>query len=109
MSRWTVTEIKLEAHYIGHDPDRLTVPCQSISLREARYTKTVAADGGVQRSEVEPESLLASGIDLKALQTITWKPNLLLFKDSVTGEQKEFPITFVDTCETDIAKFIVNH
>src|SRR5712692_5913038 len=90
MKTWDVQEIILEARYINHDTDRLTLPCNSVVEIPAQYVEDRGADGAVMRSEIDPMSLLVRGIDLKRLEAITWEPNRLLFRALSTGESKEF-------------------
>jgi len=105
MASWDVAEITVEAHYIGNDPDTLTLPCKLVLEVPGVYEHKVAADGTVMRSEAEPPSLLAKGIDLRVLDAIGWEPNLLSFKDSRTGERREFQIVRRYTQEPSAAKF----
>ncbi len=105
---WDVSEITLEAHYFNHAPDTLTIACQSVCKVPGKYEDDIAADGGVQRSEIEPPCLLVKGVDLKSLDAIKWEPNSLFFKDVATGELKEFPVLRWGCRELKAAKFAIH-
>jgi hypothetical protein len=108
MATWNVEEVTLEAHYIGHAPDKLTLPCKSVSEIPGKYFDDTAADGAVQTSEIEQPSLLAKGIDLNILDAITWEPNRINFRDLRTGEVKEFRIQRRHIREPNTAKFAMH-
>jgi hypothetical protein len=66
-------------------------------------------DGSEMRSEKVPLSLMARGVDLKALQGLQWQPTDISFTDSETGEHKQFAL-YSYTCEDpDGAKFLLNY
>jgi hypothetical protein len=107
MATWNVEEVTLEAHYIGRAPDKLTLPCKSVSEIPGKYFDDTAADGAVMTSEIEQPFLLAKDVDLKLLDAITWEPNRINFKDLRTGEAKEFPIKRRYIREPNTAKFAI--
>src|ERR1700677_2332201 len=92
MTAWNVAEISLRADYINSDSNTLTLVCQSISEVAGDYVNKLGADESVMRSEIEPPSLVAKGIDLKILDALTWTPNHISFKDARAGEQRDFLI-----------------
>jgi hypothetical protein len=109
--RWKVTAITLVAHYSGpHEPDEVTIPCQSLSLFDAEVKTEYGADGiSQQRSVIKPAFILATGIDLTVINKLTWMPQQLLFNDSRTGTQKEFLLISVDSVnQPDTAKFFIH-
>jgi hypothetical protein len=90
---WQVTEITLEAHYLNRPPDTLTLACRSVEERAAEYyPDKVAADGAVMRSVKERRSLLVRGINPQALETLTWQPTDVSFRDSRTGKVESFRV-----------------
>ena len=107
MTTWKVEEVTLEAHYVGRAPDKLTLPCKSISEIPGTYSDDVAADGAVMTNVIEKPSLMARGVDLMILDAITWEPNRISFHDLHTGETKEFPIQRRYIREPNTAKFAI--
>jgi hypothetical protein len=91
MTTWKVNEIALAAYYGNHAPDTLSLGCKAISLIETPSARDVAADGGVMES-VFPDSLVATGVDVNAVNSISWTPQRISFQDSRTSELKEFRI-----------------
>jgi hypothetical protein len=106
METWDVQEIILEARYINHDTESLTLPCNSVEEIPARYVESKGADGTIMRSEIDPLSLLVRGIDLRSLGAITWEPNRILFRALRTGESKEFECLGYSR-EGDAVRFLV--
>jgi hypothetical protein len=107
---WEVTAITLIARYLGrHEPDEVTIPCQSLSQFDAEV-KTEYAGGIPQYSWVVTNAyILASGIDLTGMRQLTWRPTKIVFKDSQTGEQKGFFLIGMDIIsQSDTAKFFIN-
>ncbi len=107
MTTWTTPQIRIEAHYISHEPDTLVLASKSVSFIAPEETRKTGADGTVMTS-LGPTYLLvklANGADLNALRAIRWEPNRLLFIDSA-GEQHHFPVNLVVTQEPDTAKFV---
>jgi hypothetical protein len=88
---WKVNEITLMANYLNHPPDNLSLGCKAISFVETPSARDVAADGGVMES-IFPDSLMATGMDVNALNSISWHPQRIAFQDSETMELKEFRI-----------------
>jgi hypothetical protein len=103
-----VSEITLEAFYFNHDPDIQTFACQSVSEMPGKYVDDTSADGSVMRSELEPPLLMVRGIDVKAVESLEWKPTGLRFKDAKTGEEKVFSGQLRDTVEPDTLKFDIH-
>jgi hypothetical protein len=91
MTTWKVNEIALAAYYMNHAPDTLSLGCKAVSLIETPSARDVAADGDVMES-VFPDSLVATGMDMNALNSISWTPQRISFQDSRTSELKEFRI-----------------
>lgn len=103
---WTVSEITLEAHYMGGvPPDRAVLSCRSITKTDGRYVEEHGADDSIQRSISEPPGLIMRGVDQAKLDTLQWKPTLLRYKDS-TGKELEAGGRLRDTREQNAAHFV---
>ncbi len=103
---WTVSEITLEAHYMGGvPPDRAVLSCCSITKTPGRYVEERGADGSIQCSISEPPGLIVRGVDQAKLDTLPWKPTLLRYKDS-TGKELEAEGRLRDTLEQNAAHFV---
>jgi hypothetical protein len=100
VKRWDLTEIRLDVEYLSnHEPDTATLACRSLSLVPPKFHIDHGAGGSVARSEVVPETILANGIDVVALQALSWHPDTLQFKDATTGVTRTFPVSLVDIDE----------
>jgi hypothetical protein len=108
VKRWDLTEIRLEARYLNHEPDKSTLHCRSLSLIPPDFLIEHGSDGSVQRSAVEPGTILATGIDVAAIRALAWSPTHLLFDEATTGEVMEFPVSLRDLDERhQSARFVV--
>jgi pyrimidine deaminase RibD-like protein len=80
-----VPEIILEARYINQESERRVFQCQSISEYPTEY-----AEGGV-RSRLE-RPLIVKGINVAEVDALTWEPTHVLYRDPITGGEKEFAV-----------------
>ena len=105
-ARWSTNQVTIEAHYINASTESLTIACSTIVQLPAVYDQyRVRPDTDVIRTEKEPRSLLIEGVDLKALNEISWQPTDILFTVIGTTETKSFLVE--RTNDHRVAKFYV--
>ncbi|MGD0801425.1 MAG: hypothetical protein ABR906_08930 [Terracidiphilus sp.] len=106
-SRWATNQVTVEALYMNAPPESLTTACSAIiQLPAVYYQYRVRSDAEVMRSEKEPRSLLLEGVDLEALNEISWQPTGLSFVVSGTDEAKSFLVERTD--DHRFAKFHIS-
>jgi hypothetical protein len=109
MSTWPVSEITLEAHFYGGEPDPLTTACRSLSLPPQEFTERSGADGAVQRS-LKPRILTAVGVDASRIRSLPWARNInrLTYRDAATGKEETFEVRHLgDTSRQDEVCFVL--
>jgi hypothetical protein len=105
MKNWVISEIRLEATYMGQpEVNSVKLSCRAATLEEKEYSSS----GPVKEKRFKPESLSVSCIDdLTALRSITWTPNSIFFVDA-TGEKKAFSVFSTEIVGTDTVKFSIS-
>jgi len=105
-ARWSTDQVTIEARYINAPTESLTLACSTvIQLPAVYYQYRVRPDTDVIRSEKEPRSLLIEGVDLRALNEISWRPTDISFAVSGTNETKSFLVERAD--DHTVAKFYI--
>jgi len=106
-ARWSTNQVTLEARYINARTESLTIACSSVIQIPAVYNQyRIRPDTDVMRTEKEPRSLLIEGVDLQALNEISWQPTDISFAVIGTNETKSFLVE--RTNDHRVAKFYVN-
>lgn len=92
--RWTPTELKLSARYFNAPADQISVGCKTVALYDPHIESHVDASGSPQYERiVAPGYVLATGVDMSPLRSITWVPQHLEFHDPETGAPQQFFLT----------------
>jgi hypothetical protein len=104
---WRVAHVTLEARCAGFEVvDTVIVACETLSLHPPVTPKTGAS--GTSAMNIAPARIVALGVECGTIRSLGWMPDLthLLFKDAMTGEQKEFCVK-LDSLAGSAASFIV--
>jgi len=98
-------EIILEARCISRPTERSTFRCQSISERPGKYTFGEATNGVFISDEIEPRTLVVTGINVRQVDDLRWEPTDVQYKDEKTGELIAFMVHRRDTPELNTVLF----
>ena len=111
LGRWNVGDITLAARSFNHPLDQVSVGCKVVTLFDAHIETKCDASGAPQYHElVAPAYILATGVDLPFIRSLTWKPQHLSFIDLTTNTAQEYFLTgIVDaSAQNGRAKFFLD-
>ena len=102
---WQTSQINFETHYFNHDPEKISLSCESVELIQAKINTRYGAGGDFINNIVTQPFLICSEINTLDLKNIPTHPSLIWFESS-TGRQ-EFQVFEVEITRNSEIKVIL--